>query len=268
MNSSLSLYFAITIVAYISATVLIWRSLVDKSHKILPALFPVLAGWAVHAWIHLGPVFQGMPLNFAFFHALSLVSGVLVLIWMLVAFNPSMRSLGTVILPYACIALSLLLLVSNESHAAQTISWQLEIHAALAVLAYASLSLAAMQAVLLWVLDYILRHPKYLKFAGRLPPLQVMEALLFRIVAVGFLLLTLTLLSGILFVSDLFAQHLVHKTVLSILAWLVFGVLILGRYYRGWRGKAAIRWTLSGMALLILAYFGSKFVIELILNRG
>ena len=94
-----------------------------------------------------------------------------------------------------------------------------------------------------------------------------MESLLFQIIGVGFGLLTLTLLSGLVFVDDLLAQDLAHKTVLSTIGWLVFGGLLLGRRWFGWRGRTAIRLTLAGMAVLLLAYFGSKLVLELILQR-
>ena len=81
------------------------------------------------------------------------------------------------------------------------------------------------------------------------------------------MLLTATLLTGVLFVENLLAQHLVHKTVLSVLSWLAFGALLLGRWRYGWRGATAVRWTLAAMALLVLAFFGSKFVLELVLRR-
>ena len=100
------------------------------------------------------------------------------------------------------------------------------------------------------------------------PPLVLVERLLFQLIAVGFALLTATLLTGVLFVEDLFAQHLVHKTVLSIAAWLVFGTLLLGRWRRGWRGRRAVNLTLAGMALLVLGFVGSKFVLELVLQRA
>jgi len=90
---------------------------------------------------------------------------------------------------------------------------------------------------------------------------------MFRLIGAGFVLLTLTLLSGVLFVDNLFAQHLVHKTVLSIAAWIVFGVLLFGRWRWGWRGRRAVRLTLAGTLVLLLAFFGSKFVLELVLKR-
>ena len=105
---------------------------------------------------------------------------------------------------------------------------------------------------------------KQRSFAGQLVEL---ESLLFRTIGVGFALLTATLLTGVLFVQDLLAQHLIHKTVLSALSWLAVGGLLLGRWRYGWRGATAVRWTLAAMALLVLAFFGSKFVLELVLHR-
>ena len=93
-----------------------------------------------------------------------------------------------------------------------------------------------------------------------------MESLLFQMIATGFALLTLALVTGFLFLEDIFAQHLVHKTTLSIIAWFVFGILLWGRWRFGWRGQTALRWTIGGFIFLMLAYFGSKFVLELVLN--
>ena len=92
-------------------------------------------------------------------------------------------------------------------------------------------------------------------------------ASLAQTIGVGFVLLTATLLTGALFVENMFAQHLAHKTVLSVLSWLAFGGLLLGRWRYGWRGAVAVRWTLAAMVLLVLAFFGSKFVLELVLHR-
>jgi ABC-type uncharacterized transport system permease subunit len=93
-----------------------------------------------------------------------------------------------------------------------------------------------------------------------------MEKLLFRLIALGVIALSISLLSGFIYLDDMFAQHLVHKTVLSIIAWSVFVILLWGHYMFGWRGKIAIKWSMTGFVLLMLAYFGSKFVIELVLQ--
>jgi len=94
-----------------------------------------------------------------------------------------------------------------------------------------------------------------------------MESLLFQMLGTGLFFLTISLVSGFIFIEDLFAQHLVHKTVLSIIAWIIFSGLLIGRLRYGWRGKTAVRWTLTGFILLLLAYFGSKLVLELILKK-
>ena len=100
-----------------------------------------------------------------------------------------------------------------------------------------------------------------------LTPLESLESGTFQAIAAGFALLTLALLSGAVFIEDLFAQHLVHKVVLAIVAWVVFGVLLLGRVRFGWRGRQALRWTLTGYAALVLSYFGSKLVLEYVFGR-
>jgi ABC-type uncharacterized transport system permease subunit len=145
--------------------------------------------------------------------------------------------------------------------------WQIKLHVTVALLAFSVLSIAAVLAILLAIQERALRHREFGSWLRALPPLTLTEALLFRLIGAGFVLLTLTLLSGILFVDDLFGQHLIHKTVLSIVAWLVFGVLLFGRKQYGWRGRRAVNLTLIGMAILLLAFFGSKFVLEVILHR-
>jgi ABC-type uncharacterized transport system permease subunit len=146
-------------------------------------------------------------------------------------------------------------------------SWQMSVHVFSSIIAFSLLNIAALQAILLAIHDQQLRrhHPRRLMLV--LPPLQAMEVLLFQIIAAGVFFLTLSLLSGFIFVEDLFAQHLVHKTVLSIFAWIIFSALLVGRLRYGWRGSVAIHWTLAGFVLLLMAYFGSKMVMELILNR-
>ncbi|MGH8120534.1 MAG: cytochrome C assembly family protein, partial [Gammaproteobacteria bacterium] len=132
--------------------------------------------------------------------------------------------------------------------------------------AYSVLTVAAFQSVLLFLQDRQLTRKRPASIM-LLPPMQIMEDLLIKIIALGFFLLSLSLATGLMFVQDLFAQHLVHKTVLSLLAWCIFGALLWGHWSRGWRGKTVSRWTIGGFLSLMLAYFGSKFVLELILKR-
>lgn len=135
------------------------------------------------------------------------------------------------------------------------------LHVLLSMLAAACLTFAAGQSLLLAAQERLLHRPGWESLVSRLPPLQTMERWLFRLIAVGFLLLSAALLSGLWFIENWFAQHLIQKTVLSITAWLVFGVLLWGRQRYGWRGQVATRWALSGYGVLILAYFGSKYLL-------
>ena len=138
-------------------------------------------------------------------------------------------------------------------------------HVLTSILAYSVLTLAALQAALLALQDRQLKHHHTNGVLQALPPLQTMESLLFELLWVGVLLLSASIVTGWLFLEDLFAQHLVHKTALSITAWLIFATLLWGRHALGWRSHTAVRWTLGGFIALMLSYFGTKMVLELIL---
>jgi len=200
-----------------------------------------------------------------FFAALSLVTLGMAALTTIVGARGRLASLGVVVFPLAALAL-----LANHLRGhlpSEPLDWRLQLHAWMALLAYATLAVAALLAVMLWLQERALSRREIHGWLRALPPLVELETLLFRTIATGFVLLTATLLTGALFVEDLLAQHLLHKTVLSVLSWLVFGVLLLGRWARGWRGRAAVHWTLAAMVLLVLAFFGSKFVLELVLQR-
>jgi ABC-type uncharacterized transport system permease subunit len=178
-----------------------------------------------------------------------------------------LHSLGAFNYPFAALlALAAALLPTNGNRIPLD-DWTISVHIAFSILSAGVLTLASVHAVAIAVLDQVLRKPGNLALAQRMPPLQTMEHLLFRHIAVGFFLLSLTILSGLLFVHDLFGQHLAQKTILTIFAWLIFGVLLWGRARYGWRGRTAIRWTLSGYAMLVAAYFGSKLILEQFLGE-
>ncbi|MDY7218186.1 cytochrome c biogenesis protein CcsA [Denitrificimonas sp. JX-1] len=138
-------------------------------------------------------------------------------------------------------------------------------HILFSILAYGMITIALFQSIILLVQERQLRKRPVSTLIKNFPPLQSMESLLFGFLWAGWLLLSLSLLSGWLFLDNLLAQHLVHKTLLSCIAWFVFGILLWGRHQLGWRGHKAIRWTIMGFLLLMLAYFGSKLVREFIL---
>ena len=146
-------------------------------------------------------------------------------------------------------------------------NWEIAAHIVLSTLAYALLTIAAAMSDRTRLLDRRLRSRQPLGKLAILPSVEALESGTFYALGAGFAVLTLALFSGFIFVDDLFAQDLSRKTILSCLAWLVFAILLFGRWRFGWRGRTATRWTLSGFALLGLAYFGSKIVLESILGR-
>ena len=140
------------------------------------------------------------------------------------------------------------------------------LHILSSILAYSLLTIAAFQAMLLAYQNWQLRHKHLKGWVRALPPLETMEALLFEVLWAGVLLLSLSLASGFAVFEDLFGQNLGHKTVFSIIAWGIYAVLLWGRHVKGWRGNTAIRWTLVGFIATALAYWGSKFVYEVLLG--
>ncbi len=206
--------------------------------------------------------------NFSFFNAVSFATWLVNLLYLLTALFKPVEALGMVLLPLAALTLILEYLFPGVRLLPPGTHWALRIHVIISLLAYAVLAMGAVQAVLLFFQDRRLHSHHPGGFVRALPPLQTMEDLLFEMISVGFVLLTLALGSGFLFLENMFAQHLVHKTLLSIAAWVIFATLLWGRHRFGWRGRTAIRWTLAGFVTLALAYFGSKAVLELILHRN
>ncbi|MBL0163989.1 MAG: cytochrome c biogenesis protein CcsA [Xanthomonadales bacterium] len=220
----------------------------------------------VHASLLLGMHRGGLDLHF--FASLSLVGfGIAALTLAVNLFRP-VAALGVIVFPMAALLLGLDVFYAMPT-SAEPMEWQIKLHVTFALIGYSVLSIAAVLAILLSLQERALRrHRLDSGLIRALPPLTLTESLLFRLIAVGFVFLTLTLVSGVLFVENLFAQHLAHKTILSIASWFVFGILLFGRWRWGWRGNRAVRLTLIGMIVLLLAFFGSKFVLEMILRRA
>lgn len=238
----------------------------DASRTVALALG--FGGLLLHTWLIYDSIFSQPGLNLAFFNALALTSWTVVTLLLVSSLTQPVENLGVLILPVGALTLFLEALYPSVGFMREAVGWNIKIHVLLSMLAYSLLTLASVQAILLAVQDHHLRSRQPRGFVRALPPLQTMESLLFEMIGAGFVLLTLALASGFAFLEDMFAQHLAHKTVLSTLGWLVFGGLLVGRLRYGWRGRTAIIWTLSGFVILILAYFGSKAVLELILHRG
>lgn len=206
-------------------------------------------------------------INLGFFNALSFTGWLSAIVLLIAAMLWPVESLGVVLLPFSALTVILALIFPSQRIVSDYHGLPVELHVFISILAYSTLALAAVQAILLAIQESRLHNHHPGGFVRGIPPLVTMESVLFQMICVGFVLLSLALLSGVLFLEDIFAQHMVHKTVLSIAAWVVFGILLWGRWRFGWRGTIAIRWTLGGFTVLVLAYFGSKFVLELLLQR-
>ncbi len=224
----------------------------------------IFLAMSLHAIIIYSAIVMPFGLNISFVNSLSLVAWLVVFLYLIVEIRKPAETLGFFVLPIACIAV-ILQLFQSDSVTLIARSFELQLHIVLSLLAYGLFIIAAGQAILLRIQTHYLKNKHPGGFIRSLPPLQSMEDLLFQIIQIGFILLTLALLSGFIFLDNIFAQHLLHKTVLSIIAWLLFAILLWGRWHFGWRGKKAINFTLGGFIFLMLSYFGTKIVLELIL---
>jgi len=206
------------------------------------------------------------PFSIGLFEAISLLAWTLAVLACLICIERQNRVLGAILLASA--ALGAAATGTGRTYAeASAPGWELTAHILLSMGAAALLFAAAVTALLLVFLDRRLRARRIADLPSVLPPLDALEKVMFRLIGAGFALLTLSLFTGFVFVTNLFTQHLIHKTVLSLIAWAIFGVLLIGRMRFGWRGRSAIGSTLSGFGVLALAYFGAKFVLENVLGR-
>jgi ABC-type uncharacterized transport system permease subunit len=226
-------------------------------------------GACLHAFLLFPNFITATGIDFNLFNILSLTSWLMLTLTLIFSTYRPVLALNIFAIPVATfgvIAGSLwhapYLPLSQMGHG-------LEWHIVLSLAAYCVLFMAATQAVLLHVQNRELKHKSLHRiWVSVLPPLQTMESLLFDLLLVGFGLLTVALPLGLLSVDNLIAQHLVHKTFFSLLSWLIFGILLFGRWRMGWRGQRAIKFTLWGFGLLLVGFIGSKFVLEILLGMS
>jgi ABC-type uncharacterized transport system permease subunit len=257
---------ALSISTYIASALFIVRH-IQKNNAQRISIYLAWIAVCAHALYAAIAFQQNNGFNFSFISTASLISLIVALLLLIATLNKPVEKLGIVIFPVAAIMFGLELKLPGKPHLLHTHNWEMTAHILTSIIAFSLLNIAALQAVLLAIQDQQLKSHPPKRFIQSLPPLQTMESLLFQMLGTGLFFLTISLVSGFIFIDDLFAQHLVHKTVLSIVAWIIFSCLLLGRIRYGWRGQTAIRWTLIGFVLLLLAYFGSKLVLELILKK-
>ncbi|MBB5457386.1 MULTISPECIES: cytochrome C assembly family protein [Paraburkholderia] len=228
-------------------------------------------------------IFPQNAMVFGFAFALSAMFWLGAGIYWIESFFFPLDGLRLLVLPLACVASLLPLAFGGVRVLPYAAAPMFKLHFLIANIAYGLFAIAALHAVLMLAVERRLhsmrgglaqRHAAadngwWSSWLDALPPLLTLEKLLFRLIGAGFVLLTLTLLSGILFSEQLIdrALRLDHKTVFAILSWVMFGALLTARKVSGWRGRAALRWVLASFVALLLAYVGSRFVFEVLLHR-
>lgn len=218
----------------------------------------------VHGYLLYNNLYSSHHLDISFYTVFSLIAWVIAVMLVGFAWQEPIENLAIGVLPIAAVAVLLRLVSDKVSLFTHHFTFLLDIHIVTSLVAYSLLSIAALQSIMLYVQDVQLHKKHTTGLIRTLPPLETMERLLFKMIGVGFIILTASLATGLVFVEDLMSQH---KTVFSSIAWALFAVLLWGRWKFGWRGRTAIRWTLAGFVFLFLAYFGSKFVLQIILNK-
>jgi len=230
----------------------------------------VVSTWALailcHSYTLYKPLFFNESLHLDFFSAASHISLITSLILFITTSRHKIETLGLVVLPLTALFL-LLSITTYTPNKATSLDGALAVHVLLSLLAYGILFLATVQATVLYVQNKRLHNHQTNQLIRSLPALQDMEKFLFHMIFTGVILLTAGLMSGFIFLDDLFGKHVLHKTVLSITAWVVYTTLLVGHWKKGWRGRKATHWTFIAFALLVLAFFGSKFVYEFLLQK-
>ena len=199
--------------------------------------------------------------NLYFFNLLSLgawLTGGMVL---LLAIRKPVHNLLLIIYPIALIAIVLDYFFPGKYVVQTAISMQAFIHILLAVFAFSIFCIAVLQAILLAVQDSLLRSRHGSKLMHLLPPIETMEHILFATIAVGFALLSILIFDAVMAFHGIVDYRLWQKTLIAVIAWMIFAILLWGRHFAGWRGRAAIYWTLTGFILLMIVYFGTKILM-------
>ena len=240
----------------------------ERPHATVAAWLPPVA-LAVHAIALVSAIATPQGFDISLANAVSLVAALCVLVAWATGFLRTLPGSAAIVLPVAAFAALLPALVANPHRFPYAGEPWAAAHIAVALLAYAFLPVAAVTALLMTGLEKRLHHGLPSRDSEATPPLLTLERYLFRLVGVGFLLLTLALASGALFSEQVFGKPftLTHKRLFSVLAWLTFGALLAGRWRFGWRGRQAANWIVAGAGWLVLAYLGSKFVLEVLLGR-
>jgi ABC-type uncharacterized transport system permease subunit len=290
------LLYALAALLYAGLAAHFWRTRWRTSEPRPPGLArweraAILVPFAVHTWLLYEGLFAAPVLRFGFGQALSVTLWLAVLIYWFEAAFVNLEGMQALVLPLAAVCVVLPALFPGLEAPAYAHEFGFRAHLTLAMIAYSLFTIGALHALLMTLLEGTL-HGDRLRAGKRdaggrserhgggpgllagplssLPPLLTLERLLFHILTLGFVLLTLTLITGAIFSEEVFGRafRFSHKTLFAVISWVIFGLLLAGRWRYGWRGRKALRWTLAGFVTLLLAYVGSRFVLEVVLNRS
>ncbi|MFT7558935.1 MAG: ABC-type uncharacterized transport system permease subunit [Flavobacteriales bacterium] len=245
---------------------LLWSAVTRKNIPNAAHYVGLAVAIASHAGVAFNLIHTEQGYNFALAPISSAIFALINIVVFISGLKKPIKNLFLLLLPLSILTLIASILFRDSHPNYIEVNTATGIHIILSVLAYSLLTIATLQALLI---DYQARRLKthHIKtIMGVFPPLQTMETLLFELLWVGFLLLSTAILTGLVFIEDLLAQKLSHKLVFSLLSWLIYAILLGGRQLKGWRGNRATRWVLAGFLMLMLAYYGSKFVIEVLLS--
>ncbi len=261
------LAFVIASMAYIAVSLYLgWALTTNKEIHKTASLALLLIGMLAHGVLLYPYIVTLYGLNFNLFNVLSLTSLFFLLFYVLFSLYRPIISLGILAAPTALLGMIVGYFGRAPYQPLTNVSLGLEVHIILSFAAYCVLLMAAVQALFLRLQIRELKHKTIHRFwVNKLPSLQSMEGLLFDMILVGFVLLSVALGFGFIYVEDLMAQHIAHKTVFSILSWLLFGLLLIGNWRGGLRGKRAANITVYAFILLAIGFIGSKFVLELVI---
>jgi ABC-type uncharacterized transport system permease subunit len=232
--------------------------------------FVILVPLGLHTWLLYQTVVEPQGLFLGVGAALSAIAWLCVLIYWLASLRYRLEGMQALILPIAAVAVLLPVIFPATRPLAHTQLPAFKFHLLVSMLAYSLFTIASVHVLLMALVERRLHGGTLTRALRSIPPLLTMEALLFRIIGTGFVLLTLALASGVFFSEEVFGKPMTfsHKTLFAWLSWAIFAALLAGRRIYGWRGRVAVRWTLAGFLTLVLAYLGSKFVLEVLLGRG
>lgn len=228
-------------------------------------LFPLM----LHGYLLHQTLFMAGELNVGLVYVLSLILWMTMLVYWVARFFYPISSLQAMVLPLVAVGAVLPALFPAAHMRAGVSSLAFDAHVLAGLMVYSLFTIAVLHAGLMAMVEKRLHHATLPRVLRALPPLLTMETLLFRIIGAGFVLLTLTMISGVVFSEQVFGKpwEFNHKFVFGLVSWGVFAMLLAGHHFYGWRGRKAVHWTMSGYFFLLLGYLGSKFVIEVLLHK-